>query len=131
MSDPVIVIDTSEITAGRLEDVQRAVRELARFVDENEPRAMAYNVYFDDAGTRMTVVQMHPDSASMEYHMRLAGPAFRQFSGLLRLRTMDVYGDASDDLLALLRNKAAMLGAAALAVHRRHAGFTRGQESSP
>lgn len=126
MSDTVIVIDTSEIRPGKLDEVQRAVRDLARFVGENEPRTMAYNVYFDDAGTRMTVVQVHPDSVSMEYHMRVAGPAFRQFSGMLRLLTLDVYGDPSDDLLALLRSKAAMLGADALAVHRRHAGFTRG-----
>jgi hypothetical protein len=127
MSDAVIVIDTSEIRAGRLEEVQRAVRDLARFVDEDEPRTMAYNVYFDDAGTRMTVVQIHPDSASMEYHMKVSGPAFRQFTGMLRLLTMDVYGDPSDDLLALLRSKARMLGAEEVAVHRHYAGFIRGQ----
>jgi hypothetical protein len=129
MSDSIIIIDTSEVLAAKGGEVERAMRDLATFVEANEPRAMAYNAYFHEAGTRMTVVQVHPDSASAEHHLRVAAPAFRQFSGLLRLLTMDVYGAPSQGLLALLRSKARMLGAGDVAVHRHHAGFIRARGS--
>jgi quinol monooxygenase YgiN len=125
MSEPIMIIDSSEIREGKLQDVKRAIQELVDFVDANEPQAMAYNVYLNEDGTRMTVVQVHPDSASMEYHMKVAGPAFRQFMELVHLSTMDVYGKPSENLLALLGKKAQMLGTGVVAVHKLHAGFTR------
>lgn len=125
MPEPIVIIDSSEIRPGKLDDVRQAITALADFVAEHEPRAIGYNVYVDGAGTRMTVVQVHPDSASAEYHMTVAAPAFRPFIELLRLDTMDVYGEPSGRLLALLRTKAEMLGASAIAVHAQVAGFTR------
>lgn len=50
--------------------------DLARFVQANEPQMLAYNVYFNDDGTRMTVLHINPDSASLEFHMKMAGPRF-------------------------------------------------------
>ncbi len=76
-------------------------------------------------GTRMTVVQVHPDSASMELHMEVAGPEFAKFKDLITMRTMDVYGRPSDKLLRLMQQKAEMLGSAAVGVHELAAGFTR------
>jgi hypothetical protein len=73
----------------------------------------------------MTVVQIHPDSASMEFHMKIAAPAFSRFVGLVKLSRLDVYGTPSDGLLALLRQKVALLGQATVAVHEKHAGFIR------
>ena len=131
MSEPIIAIDSSEVRAGNLEKLRRAIGDLARFVEENEPRPIAYNLYLSQDGTRMTVVQVHPDSASMEDHMRLAGPAFRQFVELISLKTTEVYGRPSDELADMLRRKAGMLGTASLAVHDRSAGFFRlGLDSS-
>lgn len=77
--------------------------------------------------TRMTVVQVHPDSPSMEFHMEVAGSAFPKFAGLIELSTMDVYGEPSDGVLGRLRQKVQMLGSATVAVHDRHAGFARFQ----
>ena len=125
MPDTILVIDTSEVRPGKLEDVRRGMKELAAFVEGNEPRVVFYDVYFNDAANRVTVVQIHPDAASLEYHMKVAGPMFGRFAELLQLLTMDVYGDPSDALLDLLRAKARMLGAGQLTVHRLHAGLSR------
>jgi quinol monooxygenase YgiN len=125
MSEPIISLDTSLIRVGRLDELKRAVAELVEFVRSNEPRPIVYEVYLDNTESRMTVVQVHPDSASMEYHMTVAGPAFAGFAELVTLSTLDVYGKPSEELLELLRRKVQMLGEATVNVHDLQAGFAR------
>jgi hypothetical protein len=125
MSDPIVFVDTSVIGEGKLEELRTAVADLAAFVEANEADPISYQVYFSDDGRRMTVVQVHPDSASMERHMEVAGPVFARFADLLQLRTIDVYGDASDKVLEQLRGKAELLGTATVNVHDLQAGFAR------
>jgi ribonucleotide monophosphatase NagD (HAD superfamily) len=125
MSEPLISLDTSLIGDGRLDELKEAVAELVEFVRSNEPRPIAYEIYFDEAGSRMTVVQVHPDSTSMEYHMTVAGPAFAGFAELITLSTLDVYGKPSEELLELLHRKVQMLGDATVIVHDLQAGFAR------
>lgn len=127
MSEPIVFVDSSEIREGKLEELKSGLKELVEFVETNEPRPIAYNVHINDEGTLMTVVQVHPDSASMEHHMQLAGPAFPKFVELLKLRTMDVYGRPSDALLEQLRQKIDLLGDATIVVHELHAGFYRSE----
>ena len=125
MSEPIISLDTSLIRVGRLDELKRAVAELVEFVRSNEPRPIVYEVFVDQTESRMTVVQVHPDSASMEYHMTVAGPAFAGFAELVTLSTLDVYGKPSGELLELLRGKVQMLGDATVNVHDLQAGFAR------
>lgn len=125
MSDLIVSIDWSEVRGGKLEDLRVAMKALVDFVDANETRPLAYEVFFSSDGTRMTVFQVHPDSASMEYHMRVAGAEFAKVQDLLTLSAIDIYGTPSETLLDLMRQKAQLLGGAALAVHNLHAGFTR------
>jgi quinol monooxygenase YgiN len=121
----IISLDTSLIRVGRLDELKRAVAELVEFVRSNEPRPIVYEVYVDNTESRMTVVQVHPDSASMEYHMTVAGPAFAGFADLVTLSTLDVYGKPSEELLELLRRKVQLLGEATVTVHDLQAGFAR------
>lgn len=125
MSDAIVYVDTSDVRVGALEELKAAVKELVDFVDANEPRLIAYNVYLSDDGTRMTVVHVHPDSASLEYHMEVAGPVFRQFVDLVTLSSIHIYGEPSEKLLKQLDEKARLLGRGAVVVHAFHAGFTR------
>ena len=79
----------------------------------------------------MTVMQIHPSSASVELHMRLAGPAFRKFPGLVVLSRVDIYGTPSDALLELMRQKTELLGNARVVVNELHAGFARFGSARP
>jgi quinol monooxygenase YgiN len=125
MFEPILYVDTSEIREGKLAELKSAIKDLVEFVDANEPQAIAYNVYFNQDGTRMTVVQIHPDSASLEFHMKVAGPAFPRFTELVKLSTIEIYGRPSDSLLEQLRQKARMLGNGTVVVHELHGGFAR------
>ncbi|HZD78770.1 MAG TPA: hypothetical protein VE646_01855 [Actinomycetota bacterium] len=125
MPYPIVVVDRSEVREGRLEDLKSAAKGLAEFVIANEPRPYSYTFYFDEDATHMTVLQVHPDSASMEEHMSVAADQFPPFAELLEMRSMEVSGDPSEALLERLRRKADMLGTVSLTVHRPHAGFAR------
>ena len=125
MPDEIVYIDTSDVREGALEELKTAMKELVDFVEANEPRLIAYNVYFSDDGTRMTVVHVHPDSASLEYHMEVAGPAFRRFVELVTLSSIHIYGEPSEKLLEQSREKARLLGRGDVVVDALHAGFSR------
>jgi quinol monooxygenase YgiN len=127
MSNAIVYIDTAEVRAGALEELKSAIKELVEFLDANVPRLIAYNVYLSNDVTRMTVVHIHPDSASLEYHMEVAGPAFRQFVELVTLSSIHLYGEPSEKALKQLHEKARLLGRGAVAVEVEalHAGFNR------
>jgi quinol monooxygenase YgiN len=125
MSEPILYIDRSEIREGKLEELKTAVKELVEFVDANEPRVLAYDAYLSEGGTQLTVVHIHPDSASLEFHMEVAGPAFPKFTEFIKLSMIEIYGEPSDNLLKRLRQKAQMLGNGTVVVHELHAGFAR------
>jgi hypothetical protein len=125
MSDGIVYVDTSDVREGALEELKMASKELVSFVEANEPRLIAYNVYFSDDGTRMTVVHVHPDSASLEYHMEVVGPVLRQFVDLVTLSSIHIYGEPSEKLVKQLHEKARLLGRDVLVVAALHAGFAR------
>jgi hypothetical protein len=125
MSDPVVYVDTSEVRDGAHAKLKDAIKDLVEFIDVNEPQLLAYNVYLSDDGSEMTVVHVHADAASLEYHMEVAGPAFRPFADLVTLSSIHVYGRPSEKTLSMLHTKARLLGSDSVMVHDLHAGFSR------
>jgi hypothetical protein len=120
-----VYVDTSEVRAGRLEELKAAMDALTQFVEANEPQLLGYNVYFSDDGTRMTVLHINPDSASLDFHMKVAGPKFPPIGEFIDMLAIDVYGRPDDALVERLRHKAEMLGSGTVRVHDLHAGFAR------
>ena len=101
------------------------MKRLAAFVEANVPQLISYGFFLDRARTHMAVVAVHPDSASLEFHMDVGGEEFRKFADLIDLSRIDVYGAVSDAVLERLHQKARMLGAGTVAVHEFFAGFGR------
>jgi hypothetical protein len=122
---PIVYIDTSTVRDGKLEEVKAAARRLTEFVNENMPRVASYGFSFDDDQRRMTVVALHPDSASLEFHMDVGRPEFEKFVGLIDLSRIDVYGPVSEPIIERLHAKARMLGSDVVGVHQYFAGFAR------
>jgi quinol monooxygenase YgiN len=132
MSEPIVYIDRSEIRAGKLEEVKKAISQLVAFVDAHEPQLISYGIYIDEQASTMRVVAVHPDSASIEFHVEIGGPEFRKFAELIDLRSIEVHGRPSDAVLKQLRQKAEMLGEnGRVLVHEFQAGFSRFHSARP
>lgn len=125
MEAPIYYVDRSDIREGRLADVKAGMRDLAAFVEAREPQLIAYDFYIDESESAMTVVAVHPDSASMAFHLDLGGPRFREFAALIRLRSIDVFGRPDPAVVDRLHEKAAMLGGGTVTLHTLQAGFNR------
>lgn len=125
MSEPILYIDVSDIRPGKLARVKELMADLVAFVDANEPQLIAYDFFIDETDNTMTCVALHPDSASIEFHMDIGWEKFRAFSAHIEQRSIDVYGDASDSVMVRLHRKIEMLGKGTVTAHRLHAGFMR------
>jgi hypothetical protein len=126
MAEPIVYIDHSEIRPGRLDEAQRTIPGVVRFVREHEPRLICYGFYVDEQASAMTVVAVHPDSASLELHLEIGAAQFRKLAEFIDLRLVEVYGEPSATALILLRQKAEMLGESGrVVVHELQAGFAR------
>jgi len=125
MPELVVYVDRSNVNPGKLEELKEAVKELATFVEANEPRLIGYHVYFNEESTLMSVVHVHPDAASLAWHMEVIGPLMPRFADLVTMQSIDVYGSPDDDVRDRLQQKARTLGGGRVAVHRLHAGVRR------
>lgn len=101
------------------------MQHLAAFVETNVPQLVSYGFFLDEERRQMTVVAVHPDSASIEFHMDVCGDEFRGFADLIELTGIDVYGEVSASVTERLHRKARMLGNGTVRVHRLQAGFAR------
>jgi len=72
MGQPFVYVGTWTIKEGKLDEARKALAEHCwDLVEPNEPRMIAFHVFFDEEGKTASVVQVHPDSASMEFHMEV------------------------------------------------------------
>jgi hypothetical protein len=124
-SEPIMCIDHLDIRGGSLEELKAGVRQLVEFIDAREPQLITYGFYIDEQAAKMTVVAIHPDSASLELHLDIGIREFSKLAHLLTLTAIECYGRPSDRALEQLRHKADTLGngGTVLAIDR-FAGFT-------
>ena len=125
MSQPLIYIDTSDVREGGLEELKSAIGDLTDFVESHEPQIVSYAVYFSHDGRQMTVVHVHADSDSLDYHMDVAGPRFERFADLLTLSSIHIFGEPSAKAMRQLDEKVRLLGTGEVTVHPPHTGFGR------
>jgi hypothetical protein len=109
-AEPIVYIDHSHIREGSLDELKAGVEGLTAFIAAREPRLIAYGFYIDDATATMSVVAVHPDSASLELHLDVGGAEFRRLAPLLTLTGIECYGRPSPRALEQMRQKAAALG---------------------
>lgn len=129
MPGPLIVIATNRLTEGRFGAEQERVPELSRFIEENEPRLIAFNEYVNELLSEVAVVQFHPDAASMEYHMGLISERIREaYAQTLEATTrLQVFGMPTGNILRMLDQLAG--SGIPLSIYPHHlGGFTRTPE---
>ena len=101
-SEPIVYIDHSDIRDGSLEELKKGVQRLVEFIDSREPRLITYGFYIDEVAAKMTVVAVHPDSASLERHMDIGSGEFRKLAHLVTLTAIECYGRPSERALEQL-----------------------------
>ena len=130
MSAPFIFIATNRLREGKLAAERDRAADLGSFIKANEPQLLAFNEYVNEDGTEVGVVQIHPNAASMEFHMDvLAERAVGAYAATLEATTsIQVYGEPSHAVLEMLKRQAG--AGVPMTVKRQHvAGFTRLQHS--
>jgi quinol monooxygenase YgiN len=126
MAEPIVYIDRSQIRPGQLDNLKSALKVLAEFVHEHNPKILDYRIFIDEAASTMVVVGVHPDAAALEFHIEVGREAFRKVGPMISLRSIEVFGRVGSRLAQQLRDKADMLGeGAAVAIHESFAGFSR------
>ena len=126
MSSPFIFIATTRLKPGAYEAERRRVPGLVEFIRAGEPRLLAFNEYINAERTEVTVVQVHPDAGSMEFHMGVVrARAAQAYSETLDATTkIQVLGTPSDAVVQTLRAQAG--AGVPLSLHPEHlGGFTR------
>jgi hypothetical protein len=128
MSGPFIFIATNRLKPGMLDAETARGPGLVEFVHTHEPRVIAFNEYVNDEGTEVAVVQLHPDAASLEFHMGvIADRAAAAYAETVeRTTSIQVFGAPSDAAVELLQRQAG--AGVPLSVKPHHlGGFTRSE----
>jgi hypothetical protein len=129
MSGPFIFIATNRLKPGMLDAETARVPGLVDFAHAHEPRVIAFNEYVNEDGTEVAVVQVHPDSASMEFHMGvIAERAAAAYAETVeRTMSIQVFGAPSNAVVELLQRQAG--AGVPLSVKPHHlGGFVRSEQ---
>ena len=125
MTAPLIVVSTLRVKEGKLEEIRRYYKKVLEIVERNEPQLIAFHGFLNEEGTEMTSVQVHPDTASMDFHMQVLrdnwDESFSEYGQMLEMITIAYYGNPPES--ALQMDEQGGWGLSLKPVHI--AGFTR------
>lgn len=118
MSDRVIYLDRFELHEGKANDFTRFATDMAAWVEQNEPGAVSFDYYVDDAGKTGTAVFIFSDADALDRHIELASSRFPEAYALVRATEIELLGRPSDQAV---RMAASFAGT----VKSKLAGFSR------
>ncbi len=132
MTAPLIYMSTWKIKDGRLEDFKAFTHEFVAQIEKREPHLIAFHVFLNEDETEMTSIQVHPDPASMDSHLkvvdRVLGEDMNEWverADFVVPKAAQVFGQPSADLLEA--DKARIESGIPYALKPRHlTGFTHG-----
>jgi hypothetical protein len=130
MPGPFIFIATSRLRDGRFSAGQQRVPELAEVIEASEPRLIAFSEYVDEDRSQVSVVQIHPDAASMEFRLEVVGDHARRACAQTLAATTGIQalGTPAGSILRMPQQQAR--AGAPLSINPLHlGGFTRARES--
>lgn len=131
MSGPFIFISTWKIKEGKLEDYKQFARDLLEHLVVKEPQLIAFNMFLNEDRSEMTSIQIHPNAASMEFHLQVLkqviGEDMVEWLGrtdFIEPKHMEIYGTPS---IAILESNQPYVDAGTpISVKPEHlGGFTR------
>jgi hypothetical protein len=124
MFEPFIYISTHRIKEGKIEATKVWNREFVKLVEAKEPRLIASHLYLNESQSEGTIVLIHPDADSMDFHLRVAGDLIGEGLALAPTGSIQVYGTPSPMLQEVLRRNAESGVPVSITTHHL-GGFTR------
>jgi hypothetical protein len=124
MTTPFVFITTHKVRPGSLDALKALTRDYTAFLDEHDARLVAHSAFLNEDETELSLVQVHPDAASAEHHMRIVEPSIAAAAELTEPVAITVYGRPGPAVQATLDH----LGGAGVPVTVRDGdlgGFTR------
>ena len=106
----IVYIDRSVIRSPDMKGLRTAVAGLTEFVRRREPQLLFYGFAIDEPAKTIHVVAVHPDSASLELHLKIGGPEFRKVGAFIDLQEITVFGELTEEIREQLLAKGAALG---------------------
>src|SRR5688500_1599914 len=107
MSKPLILVITFRVKEGKLEDLKRYYKKVIEIVEANEPQLIAFHGFLNEDGTEMASIQVHPDTASMNFHMQVLkdnwDESFNEYSQMLEIISVEYYGTPPESALEMDR----------------------------
>jgi hypothetical protein len=100
MSGPFVVVVKSRVKPGMSGAYDVWLETFCRLVDEREPRILGFHTYGDQKGELSTVVQVHPDAESMEFHFHAMGDQLEEMHQYLDgVESIELLGSPTDRVL--------------------------------
>ncbi|MGW8181156.1 MAG: hypothetical protein ACWGQW_20695 [bacterium] len=106
----LIYSSTWKIKDGRLEDYKQFTKRFMSLIEQKEPQLIAFYIFFNEDETELTSIQVHPDAASMDFHMQVVdqvlGEDMREWverADFIEPRHIEIFGAPSETLLEVDR----------------------------
>jgi hypothetical protein len=103
MSRPFVLISTSSIKEGKLDEYKAFTSKMAKIIEENEPRLRAFSTSSNEEGTKVTTVQVHPDADSFVFHLQIVREKMNTAFEHIKLESAIISGEVNDQVLEMMK----------------------------
>ena len=111
MTEPIVFISHFRVKTGALDAYRRLHRDVARALEADKPRTLAFLTYLDPTGTQVTTIHVFADAGSMDLHVEGAEKRSTAAYELIVPEGWEIYGAPSDQAVDSVRKAASASGA--------------------
>lgn len=105
MAEPLFIISHFKVKKGKTEEFKEYYEKILRIIEANEPRIIAFHGFMNGDGTEATSIQIHPDTESMDFHMKVLrdnwDETFSEYAQLVQQTSVEYYGTPPKSALEL------------------------------
>ena len=101
MSEAVRMVVKLSVNDGQQEEFKRLATELIETVEAKDPGCLQYDWFLSEDGQTCTVLEDYQNADALVAHVHIVGELIQATLQTAQPVSVDVYGDPTDELLAL------------------------------
>ena len=125
MSEPVVFISHFKVKEGRLDELKGLAGEVEPSLRVDKPQTLAWLIYLNGDGTKVSFVHCFPDADSMDLHFEGSDERTAAVYEFVEPDGFEIYGTPSDHALETMRQAAAASGVSLVVESQHFGGFLR------